>query len=213
MAPVSNDIIRVTDFQTFLGQTIINTYFYRYIPGDDPDVDYSGLSAKFNAFATVIANNIQSNLLTHTQYRIENLTNGIDLVEVPASVVGAGTGDALPSYAAFSFRLNRTTKLTRHGQKRIAGLTEAMIIGNEVTAGMVTPLNGVADAMATPLVELVGPEPDYTYEPVIIGRDLVVNPETGNETYELNLMKINPVQSAQFVRLTTQTTRRKGRGA
>lgn len=210
MAIAVNDIIQITDFQTLLGQQIANVYFYR-ITAVEALADLGDLSTAFVTGVMEEVESLQSTVLTHTLLSIRNLTNGIDIADIPLTGhIGEATGgDTLPTYCAFSFRLVRTNGTTRHGAKRIAGALENMIAGNDVTAPVLATLNGLAHVFSDDLVVTGTVDHDLTAEPIIVGRVPQGNANAG----ALDLTKINPVASAQYVRFSTQVTRRAGRGA
>jgi hypothetical protein len=110
---------------------------------------------------------------------------------------------------AAAFRLVRTNGTTRHGQKRIGGLPEGHINGNSVASGLVAAYNTVATTIGGHFIRTGTVDHDFDLAPVIVGRFPQGDPNEG----ELDLSVINPVQSAQFIRLTSQTTRREGRGS
>ncbi len=117
MAAQVGDILQLTDEQSYLGQQILNVWYYR--------VDVLGSAADYEDIADAFETNIilpmlqfQNTSLTHTRITIKNLTNELDIYEQPISQVGAVANDPLPSFMALSFRLVRSTAATRHGRKR-----------------------------------------------------------------------------------------------
>jgi len=208
MAVNVGDVLQLIDQQTFLGQQLLNVYFYE-VAESDPDVTLEMIAQQFELDVIPLVKMMQSEVLMHTSILISNLTNGIDIWEEPVNVAGYDdTNDPLASFYSFGFRLVRSTALTRHGSKRIGGVTEGMVDGNTLASLYVTVVNDLGAQLAEPLVA-EGTTADFVVNPVIVGRF----PSTSSTPGALDLSKINPVASAQFIRVTTQTTRRAGRGS
>lgn len=208
MALNIGDIVKVTDVQNFLGQEVLNVYFYEVtaapeVAGDN--TPYEQICASFNADVRIYALPIQSVQLTHSVTRVDNLTNGLDFAEVAVSVAGQDNGAPLASFYALNFILRRTTKLTRNGSKRLAGITENNVDGNG-WSNSYTPLNNYGNAVASPLLDAAEPTANPFASPVIVGRRLV------GEKYEYDLSKINPIASAGVTAVSTQRSRKVGHG-
>jgi len=200
-------IIQFTDVQTLLGQAVLNVYFYKVI-SKEILVDYNDLQGAFKVQVMDVIREMQADSLQHTRLGLKNLSNGIDIHEEPYALNGLVAGDPMPSTNVASFRLVRTSALTRHGSKRIGGLTDTMASGNTLDAGTLLLANDIAAALAAPIAATGTVDHDFELAPVIVGRFPEGDPNAG----ELDLSKINPVASAQYIRLSTQTTRRAGRG-
>jgi hypothetical protein len=209
MTMAIGDILEMTLFQTFLSQQLLNVFYFE-LDSKESLVGYDDLAVAFSSVVLGDMQAIQSTSLAYTQLRIKNLTNGIDLHEEPLSDTGAiSAGDNDRSFTAAAFRLNRTTTVTRHGQKRVGGLREGTFEGNSIATGWATALGNLASAFATPIERSGTVEHDVVASPVIIGRTLNI----GTGRYELDISKVNPVASCQFTHVTTQTTRTAGRGS
>lgn len=202
------DLIELTDVQSYLGQQVLNVYTYELM-SLGADTELTDLINVFQGTVVTPILGIQNNNLVHTGVIARNLTNGIDIAEEVTSVPGGGTGEPLASFYAYGFRLVRTTAETRHGSKRIAAPHEPCVSGNSLDVGCVGPVNTAAAGMAADLSIDAGGATDFVARPVIIGRFKIGTPNAG----EYDLSVINPVAAAQFIRLTTQTTRRAGRGS
>lgn len=208
MALAVGNILQLTDVQTYLGQQVLNVYFYRVVSADAG----ATLDAVIQAFNNEVVETLRTNQadnLNHVSVIGKNLTNGIDIFEQLYNENGlVGATEETPSFVAYGFRLLRTTAATRHGSKRIAGVPEGFLNGNTVTfpAGEQAAMEA---ALATNLAATGTVGADFEVEPVIIGRYPLGNPNVG----ELDLSVVNPVSGAQFIRITTQTTRRAGRGS
>lgn len=206
MAIVENDIIQLTLEQVYLSQICNNIFFYRLndITGSPT---YADIATAFALDVLNEINGIQSSGVQNSRIIIKNLTNGIDIYETPNTATGDIGGGSNASFVAWAFRLVRTTALTRHGAKRFVGVAEASAGGNTPDATILAALTAVEEALyGAPGFGTVGNE--GAMYPVIVGRTEVG--ETG--VYELDLSKINLVAAAQFIRISSQTTRRAGRG-
>lgn len=208
MALAVGDIIQFTDEQLYLGQQVLNVYHYR-VDELDPDVTIGDLADQFVTLILSIIREIQITSLIHTQVTVRNLTNGLDIWEEPLDLAGlADVPDPMPSFVTYAYRLIRSTALTRHGAKRIAGVGEGWVNGNVPTPTALPGLQSRASVFVDP-VSREGTVSDFVLTPVIVGR--VPTGELGAGEYDLS--RINPVADAQFIRISTQTTRRAGRGS
>lgn len=207
MAPTVNDIIQITDVQTYLGQTMLNVYFYR-IEELGSAVSYEDIT---NLFQTQIVLNVvpvQNNNCVHTSAIVKNLTNGLDLFEDVSTTPGTVSTESGPSFVALSFRLVRSSLATRHGSKRIGGLDETVYAGNSLAIAFNTAVATIATKIGGPLLQESAGDEDILLQPVIVGRYHSGSPNAG----ELDLSNVVDVSAAQFIRVSTQVTRRAGRG-
>lgn len=209
MAIVANDILQIEDHQTYLGQQVLNVYHYR-VESFESAASYEDFADQWQVLVMSDIINIQVTNVVHARTVVRNLTNGIDIYEQVISTTGTVSGDGLPSLVAASFRLVRTDATTRHGAKRIAGLAESQIAYNDPISAAVAAFNNVAASMGDVVEQTGTVDHDFLLQPVIVGR---TETAPGSGMYELDLTKINLVQSAQFIRISSQTTRRAGRGA
>lgn len=208
MALAVGDIIQITDVQSYLGQEVLNVYFYR-MDSFENGVTLEIVVDNFQVLALTPIKAIQHSSLTHVTLIGKNLTNGIDITEQPVGVAGIAGSDPLASFYAVSIRLVRTTAVTRHGAKRYAGLTEQWVNGNTLMGDGPALVQDVCDFIGAPMVVSGTLDQDFVATPVIVGRFPAGSPDAG----ALDLSKINVVASAQYIRLSTQTTRRAGRGS
>lgn len=206
MAISVGDILQITVVQTYLSQVMNNIFYYEVesVTGTPTYVEVVG------GFALDVLNSmnaIQSSAVANSRVIIKNLTNGLDIFEVPNTATGDRAGSGNPSFTSWGFRLIRSTGLTRHGSKRVGGVLEEDVSGNSPAAGIVSALSEFAGFCASPIA-VDGAAGDTTINPVIVGRFPTGDPNAG----ELDLSKINPISDAQFIRVTTQNTRKAGRG-
>lgn len=212
MALELGNILKITDYQTYLGQATQNVFFYRVTalptPPEGQSV-YEFICERFDVGVCAKMVLLQHNSAFHRIVRVDNLSNGIDFFELATDRQGTVGGEGASSFEALNFVLRRSTLLTRNGSKRLGALPEDIINANSYVGSAPTMALLVA-AFASPLVT---PDvtPDPFAEPVIVGRSLYTTPE-GNEAYELDLTKINPIASAGFTAVSTQRSRKAGKG-
>ena len=198
------DLLQITDFQDYLGEQVLNVYYYRWASA--PVLDNSAYEPLVNDFAAKVitpSKQLQNDGLTHVNITVKNLTNGVDFGDFPNGVIGdivASAAERLPSFIALSFQLVRDSLVTRNGSKRIAGLVDAQVEENEFV-GSPGDIVDVEFGMHEPLsVGLL----DVAF-PIIVKRPIPV-PATAGYLY-------SSVSSVNFKGIGTQNTRKKGRGA
>lgn len=196
------DLIQVTDFQTYLEQQLLNVYYYRITSITGLDDTYLPILADwFDENVVSPVSECQISLLSHVSREWRNLTNGSDLYTLNDVIDGnipTGSGAPLPSYVSLGFILRRESLVTRNGYKRIGGIHEGNVSGNDVV-NLDAELAAVEDALASDItLGLV-----TVAEPIIVKRPIVVPVEE----YEYS-----SIGSAQFRLLGTQNSRKRGRG-
>lgn len=202
MAAILGDLIQLIDNQSYLGQQVLNVYYYRVTATlglADPylaDLDsYWG----DNVLDPIIQ--VQADSLAHNSREWRNISNGVDLF-VNSDVVNGANSVAdtslLPSYVSLGFLLQRESLATRNGYKRIGGLTENFVEGNTWT-GSPTSIANIETALAGDLnIGILA-----VAEPVIVKRPIEV--PVGSYIY-------SSIGSCSFRGLGTQNTRKAGRG-
>lgn len=202
MAASLGDLIQLVDNQLYLGQQVLNVYYYRVTVAlgiADPYLNLLNDYWEDNVLEHVIQ--IQSDNLSHVSREWRNLTNGADLFVdgsvIPGALAESDASDT-PSYVSAGFLLHRESLVTRNGYKRFAGITEAQITGNTYVGNM-THIANVETALAADLnVGIIS-----SAEPVIVKRPISV-PVTS--------YLYASIGSASFRGLGTQNTRKAGRG-
>ena len=202
MAGSLGDLIQVVDNQSYLGQQILNVYYYRITsitPLLDPYMDV--MAEWFDNTVVAAVRELQVNALLHVSREWRNLSNGTDLFTETSVIAGDQSQSAAaftPSYVSAGFMLQRESLLTRNGYKRFAGIPETSIEGNVYTEGS-TFIAAVEAALAADIVVGIA----TVAEPVIVKRPIDV--PVGEYVY-------SSIGSAQFRSLGTQNTRKAGRG-
>lgn len=179
--------------QLYLGQTITNVFQYLHTLGTD-DEQLLCINAWEDDIAAPLQA-VQSDTLAYTNIRCANLTGSLADVNVtPTLTVGALPGSEMASFVAAPFRYVRTTKETRNGSKRFAGMIEENTLDQGFTAAYVIAMNSFATVLAT-----VMSVPGGIFTPIIISKPPAVGP----------IYTFNDVQDVQFLnRLSTQNTRK-----
>lgn len=198
------DLIQITDFQRYLGQDVLNVFYYRItsITGLD-NTAYEVMADWFEADWVQLVKGLQTPDLVHTSIEIRNMSNGLDFYSLPINVPGIdNTGGAVssPSYVSLGFKLIRESLATRNGYKRIGGLSDANIAGNTFTFPNGTIRAAIEAFLASDWIEGVV----TLAEPVIVKRPIVVPAGTGYVYASIG--------AAQYTQLGTQNTRKAGRG-
>ena len=204
MAVLTGDLIQIVDEQEYLGEQVLNVYYYRWFSA--PSVDNTVYEAMVSDFGTKVigaASDLQNAGLSHVRVELKNLSNGIDffeaIIDVPGSV-GSDPADYLPSFNALSFKLVRDSLATRNGAKRLAGLVDQQTEGNDYSGSMTlidNYRNAVLDFLTIGLIDVAAP--------IIVKRP--IEPPVGS-TYVYS-----SVVDCSFQGLGTQNTRKKGVGA
>ena len=181
---------------------MLNVYYFRATP---PLGATEPLLSEMNdAFETVVLNKvkaIQNIWVYHTSREWKNLTNGVDLF-VDGTVVRGDTDSALtaalPSFVSMGFILRRESLVTRNGYKRICGLNDNDVTGNEYVGSM-TPIHALEEGLASDLMYGLA----TIAEPIIVKRP--ITPPVEEYLY-------SSIGSASFRGVGTQNTRKAGRG-
>jgi len=199
------NILRFTVMQTYLGQVCLNVDYRQVTLLDTEPEDYNDIAFGYRAnWINAIQSNFQVAAVTLNQVLVENVSDGVGVGANTTPVNSSNAGEGAPSFVALGIRQNRTTRITRHGQKRIVGLPENYFAANTLT---IAPgfIAAAEEFFEDPMLVSMGAALDNVeLTPVIVGRTLNV----GSGVYELDLGKINPVSSAVVTRMTSQNSRK-----
>lgn len=140
-----------------------------------------------------------------TLVEADNLSDGITFGQWAFNDAGEITGDPMPSYVAIPIQLQRSTKVTRNGYKRLPGVTETLVSGNVLSIGSQEKLAAeIFFSGSRPFKDITVPTEEYSMNAIIVGRT-----KNASGVYELDLTRINPVSSASIgSNVTTQNTRK-----
>lgn len=200
MAAALGDLIRLTDFQSYLGETVLNVYYYRITEITGVTGDYLEIvhSEWYEKVLTPVLK-VQNVDTVHTNREVRNLSNNVDFFVDSFSTPGEFAGDnALNSFTSLGFMLVRESLVTRNGYKRFAGLSENQVQGNSYNGDM-DLIHDIEDGLAMDLMLGL----TTLAEPVIVKRPII--PPVEDYDYA-------SIGSAQFRGIGTQNTRKPGRG-
>lgn len=201
MGVQTGDLLQVVMFQELLDQTVLNVFHYRFDASPAPITFwYDDFAQWFEGEIVDTVRQEQVIGLYHNRIEVSNLSNGVDLHVHPVGKFGAlnrPLSGFAPSYVSLGFILRRSTRVTRNGYKRISGLAEEYISGNDYQwAGSPTNQAAFEAAFAAKFVQGAV----TMASPVIVRRPISVPALT----YDYS-----NVSSAAFTQLGTQNTRKR----
>ena len=196
MTVITAGLYKVTLHQEFSAQAVQNVFFYEHTLASDDEQEECATA--FDEDLLPALKLIQSVDISYVTIRAANVTGTLaDFIKEPATLTGVLTGSALNSFTAASIRLNRTTKETRNGQKRFAGMTEENAFGQNWTASYSALLDTFAIVLASQ-ISTVG----AIFNPVIARQDPIT---PANWT-------VNPIAGASASgQVSSQTSRKSAR--
>lgn len=189
----STELFEIRVRQEYLGQEMINVYYYTE---DDAGsgVSPASVCSVFNSTVQRDVEAIQQDQVVGIDIRCRKF-GGINetIVDISAQS-GVRTGPAMASFNAWGFILNRETIDIRNGAKRYGGVSETDTEGNNPAAIIVDELNTLADTLSM-LLDVGGGD---DIAPVIFRRDSFTDPDWFGTR----------VAGAQFTSLTSQVSRK-----
>lgn len=208
MAITQGSIVQAKYFQTLGAQQVLNVQYYLVASKSAGFDNLEGFAqAAFQNWTASFAP-LQSNQLTYDRCEM-NEVNGVFFdIYVPAvPLAGGKTGEVVSTFESFSIRQVRSTKATRHGYKRFAGVVEGDVSNGLLTGPALSAWATAAEAklhQPITLNSITFPSRSLLLQPIIWG---------GNDpAYPLGRYNIvNDVVVG--IRTTTQNTRKVGRGA
>lgn len=202
MAASLGDLLQCIDNQVYLGQQVLNVYYYRVVSITELGGAYlSSINDQFTANVLAAVTDLQNSGVEHVSREWKNLTNEVDLFvdgEVFPGTSGSTDATGEPSFVSAGFILRRESLATRNGYKRFCGLTEGQVAGNNYVGDA-----GVITAIETALAEDLFLGIVDTVEPVIVKRP-IPSPATS--------FVYSSIGSSSFRGIGTQNTRKAGRG-
>jgi len=187
------------DDQLYLTKGCLNVYFYQQTSGVAPAAAADLVSAWIiNVLPLVLA--IQNQTVTHPLVRSRNLDVPSDFALVPRIPPDVGlyaSASGEPTFVAASIKMNRTTQASGHGWKRYVGVPDNEVLNGVATPGYISGMNNLANVIDNDILGAAG----NVYRPVIMHRILdSLGHLIGYQEY--------PMGTAQFVRISTQNTRK-----
>lgn len=164
-----HDVYQVVDESVFEGQKCLNVYFFENNDVLEADATAADLSGAFIAQVLPAVAAAQSDRVTHTLIRVQNLFDVSDSHSEAISTPGEVASATDPTFTAYGFRLVQNNGALRNGSKRFAGVDESATVDGVITGpGTLALLSDLSDALVTTLLQdAVG-----TWMPVVVGRIL-----------------------------------------
>lgn len=182
----NNDIVRFTVKQTILasGAEVFNVFYYQaqnVVGTIDETDDYEQIITDFMGTVMTPVSAMQSSNLDYTSTVYDNLTNNLDQYTFTAATPSTGQVPSAsePSQTALSFKMVRSTRVTRNGSKRVGGIAVGLITdpkGQSLAAAATTI--AIQDAFAAPVDVVISVGKELTLVPVIIRRPAADAPVT-----------------------------------
>lgn len=176
----TDGLYSVTHVQNFLGQEVLNTYFYERAVGTGASAD---LASDFNSVMIPHIQAVQSGVVTYKELFVANLGDLADFDEYILTSTGVVDAEPLPVFNALSFTYKPNTRAVRHGGKRIAGVPENVETAGEILdTTYLAAMETLRNALAAPMVGLAN-----TWNPILIKRVKTAIPGTTPVRYRYSL--------------------------
>lgn len=132
----------------YLGQTIINTFYYENVLTNStaPFLNLDFLDDILPAIQAVVSDQV-----TFTDTEVQNLDNPSDFSVSAFSNPGLRAGQPTPPFVAWGYTLYSNNLVHRSGGKRFAGVAEPDIDNGVPVGSVLTPLNLLAIRMGAAL--------------------------------------------------------------
>ena len=188
---------QLTFHQTFLGQLVLNRYFYQT---NGPYTDEMSEAAESLSDSLLpVVSNLQHESLDYDWCILQELFGDRQQVLFPLTgTTGLLSGNALPAFFGSRWRLHCTDSRIRKGRKIYAAITEGMVEEDNISGTYSTEQAALKAILQAPLV--LG---DFTWTPVLLS--------PANTRHTGNL--IVPIYYAAWAGWSTQGSRKVGRGA
>jgi hypothetical protein len=182
-------------------QAIQNVFAYELTAGAGSCVD---LNTVWVTTVLISVQNITSTGFIINDISTVNLDDPSDFDIHSIGSAGIKVGDQMPSFVAFEFEYQRATRAVNNGRKAFGLVAESTVSNGGADAGIITDLNILAGQLESPIISLA---PAATWTPRIFRRPGTyasgVTPPPG---------AMFPISGVQYRRVSTQNTRKTGRG-
>lgn len=195
MAIPTDGLVEIS-LTTSLGSNLSQNVWFYHDANNGAIIDMPGIAADFDLkiagqMSLAVSSSLSFDLITVRDV----LGLNPDEILVPAVVSGIQVGDALPLLNCARIDLLVSSKITRRGYKRIPGLVESQVSGDNLTPSGVTDFAAFALTALSNMI--VG---GVTYGPVIRG---------GPTKTDLTRNVVNPVTSGvSRIEVTSQVSRK-----
>ncbi len=178
--------------QTYLGQKILNVF--HYLNTLDMDDLQTECGTAFDEDVLDAVADLQVDGLVYDNIRVANLTGtGADIFVTPSIPDGNIAGDDAAGFVAAPFRYNRTTKETRNGAKRFAGVTENVMVDDKFETTYFATMQVTALVLAAQMSTVGG-----LFDPIILRKPPTAGPTfTYNEVLSVSALNRQTTQSSR----------------
>jgi len=205
-----NDILefRLRSFWETTGDQFLNVFHY-LVTVDTGTMTLAGSGQNiiddWAGDYTSYLQDIISSEITFSGIDITNLSDPDEIFvgDFTAPFSGGVTGDVLPPFAAWAFIKRRATAVTRNGQMRLAGVPESLQVNGVATAPAVEDLDAFAGIFQ------VGFSAAATLPEAFNAQFF---PRIVRKTPTGGLDVVNGITGVEYTRISTQNTRKFGRG-
>lgn len=147
MPAVTNELFKVVLTGTYFSQ-VWNSVFWYYNVAGVGNLNLQDVADDFDAEIMVAFGNVANTSTIFSNIRVAHVNGTLaDVNRTPSVLIGVRAGNATPPFVAASIRLNRTTKETRNGWKRIIGPVEEDMGALSWSGSYVTLLDALGTAM------------------------------------------------------------------
>jgi hypothetical protein len=194
-----DDIISIELRQDYLEQGLVNILFYKIIDIVGTAITNALLDLLVEAITDFITPS-QNADLEHIEQIVNNLSDGVSQYLATYNVPGElPANDVVASFFAAGLKKSVSTRITRPGSIRIAGLREAGIEANSLAAAYLAIVDLTAVDLGSTVIINDQAGTVATFNPVVVGR----NPDGS-----FDVARINDITSFGLARLTTQNSRK-----
>jgi hypothetical protein len=146
----SGDHYQLLDRQVMNDKVIFNAFHYLQTAGSG-GAEECALAYIDYVLPDMIV--IQSTALEHLYIEVINLDNVTDYstVDLTTGNVGTASGDYLPPFVTWTFKMTRVERGHHNGRKSVSGVTEGQQENGQPNSGTVASVNALANTMASPI--------------------------------------------------------------
>jgi len=185
----------------YLEQEVIINFYFECIAATmtDPIVPSIYAAGFYSNIGEGLLDQLSNEVDLHT-LRLTNYIDENEFFEVGFLNSGTRTGDAMPAFVAHGIQLTRGSRATRNGSRRIPGVMEGDTAGGSLPPAPIR--NGILAAFIAGDTYDDGAN-EFNAKPIIVGRDSLGRIEP---------TRVSDVVGAVYKRITTQNSRKPGRG-
>lgn len=175
---VGEEVFELKDFQVIGTNSVLNVYAYMLRAGQ-PSPTAADVAQGFETDVITPMLPFQHDSLEHITIEIRELLTDDNFAEFPTGLFGTRLGSEEMNFVALSVRLNRATRETRNGFKRIGGMVKDDAVQNlftqvyvdDFTTAMNDPMLTIEAPASTALLDLVILRKTAPGSPVILPED------------------------------------------